>query len=126
MGRPRTYKAEDIAEQLNEYIDGSNDPYIEEFCLPKDRPSRDTVYRLAKECQELSDTIKRCLLKQDLRTMRGVEDGSIPASWGIFKKKQKAYGGWTDKLETVNNNFNTEMSEAEADEVLKRFGVDVE
>lgn len=99
-GRKRIYDPEVLAEQLYEYIESTEDPYIEEFCLNHEqRVSKDTVYRLEKECSNLSDAIKRCHLKQQLRTMRGVENGTIHASWGIFKVKQAAYGGFKDKQE---------------------------
>lgn len=108
-GRPRIYEPEQVANDLWEYIDSTNDPYIEEFCLPRTAPCKDTVYRLAKECESLSDAIKRCHLKQQLRTMRGIESGDIPPNWGIFKMKQKAYGGFTDK-HVVENTGETQVT----------------
>ena len=122
MGRKTTYKPDEVAEKLMQYIADSDDPYIEEFCLMDGNPCKDTIYRLEKDCRLLSDAIKRCHEKQKLRTVRAAENGEINSTFAIFKLKQKCYG-WTDKVETVNTNLNHEMSEAEADEILKRFGV---
>ena len=47
-GRKRIYDAEVLAEQLDNYIDKSEDPMIEEFCLIN-KIAKDTIYRLAKE-----------------------------------------------------------------------------
>ena len=114
MARPIEYRAEEITAELLEYIDSTDDPYVEEYCLMKLSPSKDTVYRLAKESSMLSDAIKRCHEKQKLRTVRGAEDGSLNSTFSIFKLKQPCYG-WTDKQEIVqtNTNLNIEMSEEE-------------
>lgn len=107
-GRKRIYDAEVLAEQLDKYIDKSEDPMIEEFCLIN-KIAKDTIYRLAKECSTLSDSIKKCSIKQEVRTVRKAEAGEINATFAIFKLKQKRFG-WTDKQEietsgetTVNN-----------------------
>lgn len=121
-GRPPLYNAEEVTKNLIDYIESSSDPYIEEFCMFEGNPSKDTVYRLEKDYSPLSDAIKRCHEKQKLRTVRAAELGEINPTFAIFKLKQKCYG-WTDKQEVVNTNLNHEMSEAEADEILKRFGI---
>jgi hypothetical protein len=97
MGRTSTYNADDLAIELEIYVDGSDDPYIEEFCLNRG-VTRDTIYRLEKTNQHLSDTIKKCHAKQQMRTIRGAENGTINSTFAIFKLKQKCYG-WTDKQE---------------------------
>lgn len=98
MARPKVYKAEEVAKDLEKYIKETEDPMIEEFCLPKDRPGKDTLYRLEKECTKLSDAIKSCHAKQQVRTVRNVEAGKMNPTWAIFKMKQPCYG-WTDKQE---------------------------
>ncbi|MDD3001764.1 MAG: hypothetical protein PHF29_08415 [Candidatus Riflebacteria bacterium] len=98
IGREPTFNADDLAKQLLKYITESNDPIIQEFCLDFAGCSRDTLYRLAKENRLLSDTIKKCHAKQEIRTQRGVENGTINPTFGIFKLKQKCYG-WSDKQE---------------------------
>jgi hypothetical protein len=58
----------------------------------------ETLYRLAKENERLSNTIKRVHEKQKMRTIRKAESGEINTTFAIFKLKQKCYG-WTDKTE---------------------------
>jgi hypothetical protein len=107
-GRKRIYDAEVIAKQLDSYIENSEDPMIEEFCLIN-KMSKDTIYRLDKECDALAYAIKKCSIKQEIRTVRKAESGEINTTFAIFKLKQKRFG-WTDKQEietsgetTVNN-----------------------
>jgi len=107
-GRKRIYDAEVLAEQLDNYIENSEDPMIEEFCLIN-KMSKDTIYRLEKECDALAYAIKKCSIKQEVRTVRKAESGEINTTFAIFKLKQKRFG-WTDKQEietsgetTVNN-----------------------
>ena len=90
-GRPRIYDADVLAKELLEYIENTEDPMIEEFCI-KRVMTRDTLYRLAKENEELSDTIKYCHLVQEVRTVRGAQNGIINPTFAIFKLKQKCYG----------------------------------
>jgi hypothetical protein len=104
MARPRIYNADDINRHLIEYMDNTDDPYVEEFILTQ-AFSPDTFYRLAKECKPLSDTIKALHLKQAMRTIRKAESGDINTTFAIFKLKQKCYG-WSDKQEvdqTISN-----------------------
>ena len=120
-GRPPKYNADDLAVQLREYIDKSDDPMIDEFCL-FNGVSKDTVYRLEKNNENLSDSIKYCHTKQHIRTVRAIENGLINPTFGIFKLKQRQYG-WTDKqeIEQLNINVEAELSESDADEIIKRF-----
>ena len=123
MGRPRIYDAEVLATELNEYIDNTSDPMIEEYCL-NTGVSKDTVYRLEKECQNLSDAIKRCHAKQQIRTVKRVEEGEMNPTWAIFKMKQPCYG-WTDKQviesENINHNLNDDVSELTEEELDKKI-----
>ena len=117
-GRPCIYTAEGLTEDLLTYIDETEDPYIEEFAL-KRNVSVDTIYRYKKESTELSDAIKKCHTKQALRTIRRIESGSIPANFGIFKLKQKAYGAWTDKQQieqAINQKISFDFDLSEDDE----------
>ena len=107
-GRPKIYKSEVIAENLEKYVEESNDPIIEEFCY-LNKICKETIYRHAKECERLANAIKRCHIKQEVLTVRKAEAGEINATFAIFKLKQKRFG-WTDKQEietsgetTVNN-----------------------
>jgi hypothetical protein len=119
-GRLKIYNADELAIKLNDYIDNSSDPIIEEFCLINNM-SRDTLHRHSQESVVLSDTIKKCHAKQAIRTQRLAESGDINTTFAIFKLKQKCYG-WSDKQEIESINVNVDLSEDEADEILKRFG----
>ena len=123
-GRLKIYNADELAKKLDEYIDNTDDPIIEEFCMIN-RMSRDTLHRHSQESVVLSDTIKRCHAKQIIRTQRLAESGDINTTFAIFKLKQKCYG-WTDKQEVEQVNLNYDMSEDEANEILKRYGKDTD
>lgn len=101
MARPKKYNGEKLAKDLIEYINSTDDPMVEEFCLIND-VSKDTVYRIAKECAKLSDAIKRVHLKQEIRTRRLVEQGKLNPTWAIFKLKQRRFG-WSDKQEVEHS-----------------------
>ena len=88
MARPKIYDAQDIAEKLNAYIFSSDDPLLAEFCLPVDQPCEDTIYRLAKENDELSEALKRLVKKQQVYLCRAGKQGSIPFQLAIFRLKQ--------------------------------------
>ena len=105
MARPKIYDADTINKDLIDYMNNTDDPYIEEFNLSQPF-SHDTFYRLAKEHTGLSETIKRLHQKQLMRTVKKAEAGEINTTFAIFKLKQKCYG-WTDKQEidqTISNN----------------------
>ena len=120
-GAPKTYDANKIADDLADYIDSTDDPYIEEFSLLQPF-NRDTLYTLAKESEKLSDNIKRCHEKQKMRTVRKAEVGEINPTFAIFKLKQKCYG-WTDKQEIESVNVNVDMTLEEAEQILKEKGI---
>lgn len=104
-GRPRIYDADELADKLMDYINNSDDPMIEEFCY-NEHVNKDTIYRLEKNNERLSDAIKRCHVKQEILTVRGVQNGTINPTFGIFKLKQKRFG-WSDKQEVeMSGNLN--------------------
>ena len=115
MARPREYVPEVVAAELLEYIEKTEDPMIEEFCMLDTSPCKDTVYTLAKKCKILSDTIKRCHVKQQIRTVRKAESGDINTTFAIFKLKQKCYG-WTDKQEVEMSGSQRIIIDIETDE----------
>lgn len=127
MARPRIYNADDVNKKLAEYIDNTDDCIIEEFLLIE-HMSADTLSRLSRENVTLSETIKRCHHKQALRVQRGAQNGTINATFAIFKLKQPCYG-WTDKQEVTSTNVNlsanTEISEEEARKILKNAGIEL-
>lgn len=121
-GAPKQYHGEEVAKDLIEYIESTDDPIIEEFCIKKGNPCKETLYRIAKECKELSNAIKKCHAKQEVRTSRLAEKGEMPTAWAIFKMKQPCYG-WSDKqqVESTNVNVNLEKDDDEAKEVLSKY-----
>lgn len=100
-GRPPKFDADVLAKKLEKYISLCDDPIVQEFCLGQ-KVSRDTLYRLAKINEVLSDNIKRLHSKQEVRTIRKAESGEINATFAIFKLKQPCYG-WTDKQEVSHS-----------------------
>jgi hypothetical protein len=58
-GRPKIYNADELAEQLHDFIDENEDPQIIKFLLPRDKPCHDHLLELAKNCRELSEAITR-------------------------------------------------------------------
>ena len=127
MARPVIYKAEDVNQSLNDYIDSTDNPMMQEFCAVKGNPSDDTIYALMKDYKPLSATIKRLHRKQEQRTINLVESGQLNPVWAIFKLKQPCYG-WTDKqqVESINLNVDADLSETEADRILKAAGLRIE
>lgn len=124
MTRPRVYDAEEVTQALTEYINSTENPMIQEFCSRPENPVPDTLNRLSKEYKPLSDAIKRMHQLQQARTVNLVESGQMNPIWAIFKLKQPQYG-WTDKqqVESINLNIDTEVSEVEADRILKASGI---
>jgi len=123
-GRPKIYDSKEITKDLLIYIENTADPMIEEFVL-NSAFSGDTLYRLAKDDEKLSETIKNVHKKQSIRTQRLVEAGDMNPTWAIFKMKQPCYG-WTDKQEVVNTNHNinedvTELTSEERKERIKEL-----
>lgn len=94
LSRPVVYNADDLADRLNKYIDDNSDPILPEFCSIRDNPSKDTLYRLAKENSSLSDALKRLVIKQEAYLLR-CENKPIMA---IFRLKQPQHG-YKDKQE---------------------------
>ena len=45
MSRPRVFDSEDLADKLDIYVQESDDPMVQEFCL-LNKVSKDTIYRL--------------------------------------------------------------------------------
>ncbi len=126
MSRPRIFDSKEMTKDLIKYIESTSDPIIEEFVLHSPF-SMDTLYRLAKEDEKLSEAIKSVHAKQSIRTQRLVEAGDLNPTWAIFKMKQKCYG-WTDKQviesENINHNLNDDVTgktEEELDEIIKKL-----
>lgn len=95
MGRPPTYDAQELAERLSVYVDSCDFPTLPAFCSVRSNPTKDTLYRLAKENVDLSDALKRLVSKQEARLISGEYKHPILA---IFLLKQRQHG-YVDKTE---------------------------
>ncbi len=105
-GRPSTGRYDNVVEELNKYIDDTELPMIQEFCY-KNYYDRSTLYKMAKNNEDLHHAIKRCVTKAEFEAGTGAMCGKYNATATIFFLKQL---GWTDKVETkaeveVSNNF---------------------
>lgn len=123
-GRPKFIDVEDMTEKLDEYIENTANPLIEEFLLSY-KCSKARFYELSKDNEELADTIKRAIAKQEvyLQKQAFITPGAI--GFINFKLKQPAFG-WTDKQEITNNlTFQTDfsqLSDAELENRLNQLG----
>lgn len=101
-GRPNKYDPLEIAKKLDDYIDSNKNPIIAKFCIEPGNPCKDTVYELAKTCEELSYSIKRAVDKQEAYVEEGAMNGTVNPTFAIFKLKQPQHG-WTDKQQIDSN-----------------------
>ena len=126
MARPRTIDGEQIASDMLDYINSKEFPIIAEF-LSTYRYNRDTVYRLAKETDTLSDCIKDMHTKAEAYLVRESIAGNIPPVPAIFMLKQRNHG-YTDKQEVTSTNVNISgenLTEEEARKILKEAGIEL-
>lgn len=118
-GQPRAFKdANEFYDKALNYVEWCNVSErlanIAGFCAFA-RINRDTYYQ---QQEYYSDTFK------EIEEM--FEDAALnhkATAMGIFYLKNKFK--YRDKIETENVNLNYEMSEEEADEILKRMNIDV-
>lgn len=118
-GHPRSFEsAEDFMNKFDEYLEHCEIheklANIAGFC-GYCRISRETFY---KQREYYSDTFKVIQAR--------LEDAALnhtSASMGIFYLKNKF--GYVDKVETINQNINREMTEEEAEAILKKEGIEV-
>ncbi len=116
MSRPNIYDPNELAEKLNDYVIKNDNPMIQEFCVINN-VNKDTIYRLCKDNEKLSDSIKACHTKRELYIVKNTEKGNINPTFSIFQLKQKCFG-WTDKQEIVSDNTNTNLN-IEADDTIR-------
>ena len=123
----KKYNLQTVADKLEAYIQSTDNPSVAEFCSNFSNPVKDTLYNYAKEYKPISDSLKRINAIQEARTIRMLEAGELNPIYGIFKLKQPAYG-WTDKqqVESINLNVDADLSETEADRILKAAGLRIE
>lgn len=126
MARPRTIDPELIAANMRAYVESRDFPIMAEF-LTLHKYNKDTVHRLGKECESLTDTIKELHSKAEAYLVRESIAGNIPAVPAIFMLKQRQHG-YTDKQEVTNTNVNFEgenLTEEEARKILKAAGIEL-
>lgn len=104
-GRPPKYDVNDIIDKLKEFILAEDEPLIQAFILSYGISPRH-FYELAEKNEELSQTIKKAITKQEYYLIKGAESGRINPTFAIFRLKQKQFG-WTDKQEIESRNENT-------------------
>jgi len=119
-GQPRTFKtAEEFYTAVAKYIkyceEHSRLPNVAGFCASMPI-HRDTYYA---QKQYYSDTFN---MVEDL-----LEDGAlnsdIAPGFKQFYMKNKFGAAYKDKTEQINTNLNHEMTEEEADQILKQFNI---
>lgn len=100
MNKAFKYDRDSIISALNDYIDNTDDPMLQEFCSQSSSmPCRDTIYEWAKENKFLSDTLKRLQTKQECFLARAKDINPVMA---IFRLKQPQHG-YTDKQEVKHD-----------------------
>ena len=125
VGRPKIYDVKDIIEKLNTYIDETEEPMVIEFTLNY-RIGKTQFYELAKNNEELSNSIKRLTQKEEMFLLKNAERQKINPVFAMFRLKQPAFG-YKDNTEvetsgetTVTNKIDlTGMSTEDLKEMLK-------
>lgn len=118
-GQPRSFETEDdFYNKFDEYLANcvatEQLPNVAGFCWYS-KITRETFY---KQKEYYSDTYNKI---QD-----ALENSALnhkATAMGIFYLKNKFK--YRDKVETENVNLNHDMSEEEANEIIKRFGKDI-
>lgn len=112
-GRPKKYNIKEMVKIINEYTNKTNlpdIPILKEVCVANDW-NYDYIMQLQRDNKDLSQSIKRLLMKKEVLLEKGMTQGELVASASIFSLKQL---GWRDeaKIEISENN-------AEEDELSK-------
>lgn len=122
-GRPRSFKdADSFVRSFGDYLEycsvNERFPNVAGFCVYADI-TRETFY---KQNEYYSDAFKKIdmMLEDETLNARGMS----PAE-KIFYLKNKFSKHYRDKVETTNVNLNHEMTEEEAEKILKEAGLDV-
>lgn len=120
MARPKSnkYKIKDMVKKINEYTDNTklpDIPILKEICVENDW-NYDYVMQLQRNDKELSQSIKRLLMKKEVLLEKGMTGGQLVASASIFSLKQL---GWRDeaKIEILEQ----ETEEDELSKAIKSY-----
>jgi hypothetical protein len=95
MARPVKFNVDDIIQAVNSYIDSTDQPFIQEFCLNYDI-SDEQLMRYRNSNDKLSGAIKKLLAKQELYLIREGAANKINPTMAIFRLKQPVFG-YTDR-----------------------------
>lgn len=114
----RAFKTNDIFKQkFIDYIEHCNDKErfanIAGFCVFADI-TRGTFYEQEKYYSDTYNKVRNML-----------EDETLQKNTYMAQLYIKNTFGYSDKKETINTNLNVDMTEEEADEILKKAGVKV-
>lgn len=93
MARPRTLDPVKMAQDINKYVEDHDLPFVASICTDLDI-NNDSLHRLAKECEELSDALKKASRKCESMILQRGLTGRYNGSVSIFLLKNY---GWTDK-----------------------------
>lgn len=113
-GRPKKYNIKQMIKIINEYTDKINlpdIPILKEVCVNNEW-NYDYIMQLQRDNKELSQSIKRLLMKKEVLLEKGMTQGELIASASIFSLKQL---GWRDeaKIEILeDSNEVDELSKA--------------
>jgi hypothetical protein len=102
-GRPRIYDPLDIAEKYSIYVDNTEFPMIEEFCLQYGI-SRARFYVIKDECTELQDIEEKAAIKGQVHLTKGMINDTVKFLPACYLTKQSRWGGYKEK-ETVDINL---------------------
>ena len=123
MARPKSnkYRIKDMVKIINEYTDNTklpDIPILKEICVENDW-NYDYVMQLQRNNKELSQSIKRLLMKKEVLLEKGMTGGQLVASASIFSLKQL---GWRDeaKIEILEQ----ETEEDELSKAIKSYIVE--
>ncbi len=123
MARPKSnkYRIKDMVKKINEYTDNTklpDIPILKEICVENDW-NYDYVMQLQRNNKELSQSIKRLLMKKEVLLEKGMTGGQLVASASIFSLKQL---GWRDeaKIEILEQ----ETEEDELSKAIKSYIVE--
>ena len=92
-GRPPKVNIEDLINDVDDYLATADPPIVAEYAHLHNI-TRQYLYELANNNQELSDTIKRISETKEVMLERGALKGKYQPTMAVFSLKQL---GWTDR-----------------------------
>ena len=99
---PKIFNKQEVLDRLNSYIDSIPDPMLQEFCIDRDNPTRETINTWINDDKDkysnlFSDAVKRLLAKQEIFLTRAKDINPVMA---IFRLKQPVFG-YRDKQDVA-------------------------